>query len=260
MPDIRDVLDRAAPAVSSLDADSIGRRARRRRVVPRAAAAVGIVVLIAVGVVAFVTRGEGHVRVSTPSPTSTSTAPTTTASALPAYVDPSPADPALRSTLPRCTAADLQLLRVERNVLVSTPSLATYFTVERSDACALLSYPAVEGLEGNGTWEPIPVYYDQTEAISSYPWEGVVDPDAPGSGGAAIVTRFDSIQPSWFVGGRCPAGPLPSKHYTSLRFVLRDGGGVVELPGVEFDTSGCATALHRFGFESRDAAAVTPGS
>src|SRR6188508_1717745 len=80
MPDLREVLDRAAPGVSDVDVEAIRGHARRRRVVPRAAIAAAAAVAIAGLTLVIVTRdeGNGHRVVSTPSPTSTNVAPTTT--------------------------------------------------------------------------------------------------------------------------------------------------------------------------------------
>jgi hypothetical protein len=259
MPDIREVLDRAAPSISPYDPETIERRARRRQIAPRALVAVLAIALVGVGVALLVSERTDRTRVSS-NPSTTLPITTSTATALPAYVDPSPSDPALMSTAPRCTAADFRFLRSEPLVSQSTRMLAIFLAVDRPDACSLLSYPSVDGLAADGTWESIPVLYSDQDAISSFVWEGVIDPAAPGSGGLAIVTRFDSIQPSWFVDGRCPGRPLTARHYTALRFVLRNGGGTIELPGVELHVSGCETILHRFGFESGDGRAVTPSS
>lgn len=245
MPDIREVLERAAPPISKFPTHDVRRRARRRRVVPRAAVASVLAAALIVGIALFTSRGTDHRNITTaPSPTSTSVAPPTTTVGIPGYVDPRPTDPALSAAAPRCTADDLALLRARGDAI----ALAIFLTVDVSEPCALLSYPTLEGLTSDGSWLEIPVYYANSEAMSSFVWEGVVDPAISSVHPVPVAFSINNVRPE-SLGGTCPDGAVEPRHYTDLRLVLRERGGMVDLPGVPFDTGGCATVLGKFGYD-----------
>jgi hypothetical protein len=261
MPDVREVLHAAAPDVADLDTHLLLGRARRRRTVASAEKAVGAVLVVALVVlVAAQFGGDGRPRRVITRPAPTTTVPVTTTTSVPVipYVDPSPSDPALRSELRRCTADDLQFFTARGVPIPSEPTVGIFLAQRAASACALLSYPDVEGQTEDGTWEPIPVYYVDMDPVSSIPWEGVIDPDGP-SRLHDLVLRLSTRLPTWYSSGRCPGASITPRHYSSLRLVLREGGGTVELPGVTFDTGGCSTFLTRFGFDSRDGAGVAAG-
>jgi hypothetical protein len=85
MPDIREILDRAAPDVSGFDSSPIRRRAHRRRAVPRAGVALAATIVIVAGVVVATRNGgeSGHRITSGTTPTTSTLGSTTTTTTVP---------------------------------------------------------------------------------------------------------------------------------------------------------------------------------
>jgi hypothetical protein len=101
MPDIRDVLERAAPPVSEVDLEGVGRRARRRRAVPRVvAASVAAAALVVAVVVVTQDSGPGHITSGTTPDTTTSTGEAPTTSTAPTTTTVAPTTTAPPPTVP----------------------------------------------------------------------------------------------------------------------------------------------------------------
>lgn len=253
MPDLGAALRDLAGRPSELDLPAVHARAvrHRRRRVALVASSAALLVALVVGTTVFTLEGGSSRRPGVFSdPASTSVAPPTTTTLTPA-VDLTPAvlaqDPVhqLDPAIPPCTGEQIKFFRSNPSASLSTSGLLLWFSNQAREACALASFPEVEGLTDAGTWQRLPMGYQNLEAVSSTIWTGLVEPD-----GVGLVARIDTRLPSWY-GSACPApGPTSTTtaaHYSALRLLLRSGA-VIDVP-TPLDVQPCELVMTRFGDE-----------
>jgi hypothetical protein len=224
MPDIRNVLDEAAPPVGGLDVERLRRRARRRTAAPRVAAVCAAVAVVVVGVVVLTGGDDGPLRRittgSSPS-TSSTTTPASTTVTTPSFT-PGPTTTAPPTVVPgedrlstesRLGYAGLGPIRL--GMPFDDAVAAAHVTVQPDPTCAIELYGepgsgvdsiavwVLEGIDtiivsrpGINTISGIHVGSTRAEVLATYPAAANDDPGGAelvitNSEGRAIVFGFD---------------------------------------------------------------------
>ena len=224
-------------------AAGVARRTHHRRNLRIAVAATVITLLIAVPIALISARGGDRTASIASPPDTKLTTPSTPVS--PTIPPELLHDLALDQPIRRCTSQDLQFVALD-----PPPGIQVFyyrFRSAASDPCALASWPAVQVRTAANEWRALPTVRGITEAISSFPWTGVLSP-----GGLDVVMRLRSIPPSAYADGRCPDRTSEAgATYSAIRFNIEDTYLEVAEP---FSWSGCFVEETRMGFVSTDPA------
>jgi hypothetical protein len=229
MPDIRNVLDEAAPPVGGLDVERLRRRARRRSAAPRVAALCAAVAVVVVGVVVLTGGDDGplrHITTGTSPSSSSTTTPASTTVTTPSFT-PGPTTTAPPTTAPPRVVPGEDRLSTESRlgyeglgpIRLGMPFdeavAAAHVTVQRDPTCAMELYGepgsgvdsiavwVLEGIDtiivsrpGINTISGIHVGSTRAEVLATYPEAANDDPGGAellitNSEGRAIVFDFD---------------------------------------------------------------------
>ena len=245
MPDVRELLESAAPTPRGLDLQQIRERARRRKLRPRVAAIGAAVLLVAAGAT-FALRDSPKSRVHVGGGPGTSARPavstsTTGASRTTMPVQPpGPFDPAL--TVPD----GVTLCKASRLVPARSGGLLLRFFNRSGAPCGLAGHPHLFGLVGR-SWIAIPTQLTFAAPVSAPRWTGVFDPSQ------TAVIEIRPIAPTSSAATRCAGPELPFHHFRGLRLDLPNGAGTIEILDRDFELGPCQPALSPFAFDSQDA-------